>query len=146
MFVDLSRSLILQYFPERLQRSQVYGEFNVIRLGFGLVYYLLPVWVLRDGSGQLLWSDFVQRTIDAAELPPSSFFVSDPLVVGLALWGLLGLIRRVAVPRPHRSLGGGRARGSGDADADRDQLLVSLPDRILSACWSYWPSSGFGAC
>ena len=98
VFVDLSRALILQHFPERLQRLRQYGEFNPIRLGFGLVYYFLPVWVWRDGSGQLLWSDFVERTIDMAELPPSSFFVSDPLIIGLAVLGLFGLVRR-EVPR-----------------------------------------------
>lgn len=98
VFVDLSRALILQYFPDRLARVHEYGEFNAIRLGFGLVYYFLPVWVLGDGSGQLLWSGFVARTIDSAELPPGSFLLSDPLLLGLALCGVIGLAR-AAVPR-----------------------------------------------
>jgi hypothetical protein len=98
VFFDLSRALILEHFPERLQRLGQTGEFNPTRLGFGLIYYVLPLWVLRDGSGQLLWADFVERTIDMAELPPSSFVVSDPLIVGLAVFGLFGL-GRAAVPR-----------------------------------------------
>jgi hypothetical protein len=98
VFVDMSRALILEHFPERLRRLREYGEFSPIRLGFGLVYYFLPIWVLRDGSGQLLWADFVERTIDSAELPPSSFFLSDPLILGLAIYGLFGLAR-ASVPR-----------------------------------------------
>jgi hypothetical protein len=93
VFVDLTRALILEHFPERLTRLNDYGEFNLARLGFGLIYYFVPVWVLRDDSGQLLWGDFVRQTIDAAELPPSSFLVSDPLIIGLAAYGVLGLAR-----------------------------------------------------
>ena len=133
VFVDLSRALICEYFPERLRRLREYGEFNPIRLGFGLVYYFLPIWVLRDGSGQLLWSDFVERTIDLAELPPSSFFVSDPLIIGLAIYGLFGLARDRVPRRAPIALDRGRARGPGAADADRAQLHLPIPDRILSA-------------
>jgi hypothetical protein len=93
-FVDLSRALMLEAFPERAERLREYGAFNPIRLGFGLIYYFLPVWVLRDGSGQLLWADFVNRTIDSAELPPSTFLISDPLILGLAVYGAVGLVRR----------------------------------------------------
>jgi hypothetical protein len=94
VFVDLSRALMLEAFPERAERLREYGPFNPIRLGFGLIYYFLPVWVLRDGSGQLLWADFVNRTIDSAELPPSTFLISDPLILGLAVYGAVGLARR----------------------------------------------------
>jgi hypothetical protein len=93
-FADLSRALMLTQYPDRLARLHQYGEFNPVRLGYGLLYYFFPIWVLRDGSSQLLWSDYVQRTIDSVELPPSSFLISDPLLVGLAIYGLILLFRR----------------------------------------------------
>jgi len=93
-FADLSRALMLTQYPDRLARLHQYGEFNPVRLGYGLLYYFLPIWVLRDGSGQLLWSDYVQRTMDSVELPPSSFLISDPLLVGLAIYGVILLLRR----------------------------------------------------
>jgi len=71
-----------------------YGEFNLARLGYGLVYYFFPLWFLHDASGQLLWSNFVRRAIDSAELPPSSFLLSDPLLLGLAIYGAAACLRR----------------------------------------------------
>jgi hypothetical protein len=70
--------------PERFRVMEQYGEFNIVRLGYGLIYYFFPVWVLPGPDGGLLWSVFQQRTIDSVELPPSSFLVSDPLILGFA--------------------------------------------------------------
>jgi hypothetical protein len=97
-FADLSRALILDRFPDRLVRLHEYGEFNLVRLPFGLVYYFFPLWVLRDGAGALWWGAFQARTIDAVELPPASFFLSDPLLVGLTAYGIVQLLRRRTVP------------------------------------------------
>jgi hypothetical protein len=80
--------------PDRLQRDAEYGLFNVVRVGFGLIYYFLPVWVLPGRDGELLFESFRRRTMDAVELPPSSFLVSDPLTIGLAVFALLRLLRR----------------------------------------------------
>jgi hypothetical protein len=87
IFMPLTQALMLSRFPDRLARVQTYGDFNFVRLGYGLIYYFLPVWVLRDASGQLWWDDFARRLFDNVELPPSSFFVSDPLIMGLAAFG-----------------------------------------------------------
>jgi hypothetical protein len=78
---------------DRLLRDQQYGIFNLIRLGYGLIYYFVPVWVLRTADGDLLWSQFQHRTIDSVELPPSSFFISDPLLIGLTVFTLIHLVR-----------------------------------------------------
>jgi len=94
VFADLSRALILGHFPDRLARLHEYGEFNPIRLLYGLGYYFLPVWALPDGAGGLLWSGFRDRVFDSVELPPGSFLVSDPLLIGLAAYGLVRLARR----------------------------------------------------
>jgi hypothetical protein len=96
VFADLSRQLITAQFPDRLIRLQQSGDFNIVRLGYGLVYYFFPIWVLHDASGELLWSGFVQRTLEA-ELPPSSFLISDPLLIGLAIYGIVQLTRSPAV-------------------------------------------------
>jgi hypothetical protein len=94
VFVDLSRQIISQtQFPDRLTRVREYGEFNPTRIGYAFGYYFLPLWVLRDGAGELLWSSFQQRLFDFAELPPGSFLVSDPLLLGLAGWGIAQLAR-----------------------------------------------------
>ncbi len=99
VFVDMNRALMPGPNPHQVAPLRDYGQFNPVRLPYGVLYYFLPVWVLRDGSGQLLWSDFVERTMSDVELPPSSFLVSDPLIVGLAVYGAVRLARRTGVPR-----------------------------------------------
>lgn len=99
VFADLQRSILaLSNYPDRITRVQQYGEFNLLRLPFGLMYYFFPVWVFRDNQGDLLWSAFQQRLLDAIELPPSSFLVSDPLILGLAVFGLYQLRRDSRLP------------------------------------------------
>ncbi|MGC2412385.1 MAG: hypothetical protein WA459_06790 [Stellaceae bacterium] len=98
VFVDFDRSLMTVIYPGHFKQLHQYGEFNFARLGYGLIYYFLPLWVLHDQSGQLLWSGFVDRQIATVELPPSSFLLSDPLIVGLALYGTLELARN-RIPR-----------------------------------------------
>ena len=74
------------------------GEFNLERLWFGVMYYFAPVWVLHGADGQLLLEATRQKWIDAAELPPSSFLLTDPLIV---IAGALLLARLVDV-QSHR--------------------------------------------
>jgi hypothetical protein len=99
VFVDLARGLMIGapefHYPTALAD---YGEFSPWRLPYGLIYYFFPVWVLRDGTGQLLWSGFTQRAMIDIELPPSSFILSDPLLVAFALYGVWRLARG-SVPR-----------------------------------------------
>jgi hypothetical protein len=100
VFVDLSRQIIAQTrFPDRLARVHEYGEFNPARVVYALGYYFLPLWALRDGAGELLWSAFQQRMFDFVELPPGSILVSSPLLLGLAGVGITQLARR-SLPRP----------------------------------------------
>ena len=86
--------------PDRLQRVQQYGQFNPIRIGYGLVYYFFPVWVLHGADGHLLWTQFQQRTIDVVELPPGSFLLSDPLLLGLTVYTLVHLVWRRDIAKP----------------------------------------------
>ena len=80
--------------PDRFLRLDRYGEFNPVRLGYGLVYYFFPIWPLRGADGALLWSEFQQRTIDSVELPPASFLLSDPLIIALGVFALVRLVKR----------------------------------------------------
>jgi hypothetical protein len=98
VFADLNRAIILTRFPDRLARLHAYGEFSPVRLLYGLGYYFAPLWAMSD-DGKLWWQAFQERTIDAVELPPASFFVSDTLWVGLAIYGLVALSRHGRLPR-----------------------------------------------
>lgn len=91
----------LEHGPDRLARYETYGLFSFSRLGFGLIYYFLPVWAIPSADSSVLWSEFQNRVLDSVELPPSSFFVSDPLLIGLAAFGLVQLVKhRDAISRP----------------------------------------------
>ena len=86
-FQPLRYYLTAQVFaPERLTRIAEYGAFNAARIPFGLQYYFLPVWVLPDGAGGLLLSATRDRLLDAAELPPSSFLLTDTLALLLGIY------------------------------------------------------------
>ena len=86
--------------PERVQRMSEYGLFNPVRVGYMLLYYFFPVWIFHNVDGGLLWESFRQRTVDSVELPPSSFFVTDPLLVGLTGYFLIQVVRgKAAIER-----------------------------------------------
>lgn len=94
IFADLSRALILHRFPDRLARLHEYGEFNPVRVVYALGYYFVPVWALIGSTGELLWAGFRDRVFDSVELPPASFLVSDPLLIGLAGYAFVRLMKR----------------------------------------------------
>lgn len=80
-FADYHHYNYNAWYPDRLVRMAEQGLFNVRRIPFGLVYYFAPVWVLHGPDGQLLFEATRQKWIDAAELPPSSFLLTDPLLL-----------------------------------------------------------------
>ena len=69
--------------PGRLARLETYGVFNIERLWYGIVYYFLPIWTIVRPDGQFLFSEFETRILDGVETPPSSFLLSDPLLLVL---------------------------------------------------------------
>lgn len=95
-FADYSLYNFNAAYPDRLDRTVRYGLFNIERLPFGLVYYFLPFWAVTGADGQLLLSGMRDRLIDAAELPPSSFFLTDPLLLILTALGVAALIAQRA--------------------------------------------------
>lgn len=56
-----------------------FGLFNLRRIPFGLVYYFLPIWVLRGSNGHLLFEQALTRMYWVAEGPASSFLLTDLL-------------------------------------------------------------------
>lgn len=108
-FADLHASIMYNTaFADRLPRLDRYGEFNLARLGYGLMYYFLPLWVIITPGGNFLFGDFQQRLIESAELPPGSFLLTDPLLIVLAIVCLRALWRgqwaRPELPRQAAAL------------------------------------------
>jgi hypothetical protein len=88
--------------PHGVPALEQYGEFNPHRIPYALMYYFAPVWFIHSSDGDLRFNDYRRRELDLAEPPPSSFFVSDPLLLVLAAAGFSALLRRdrVALSRP----------------------------------------------
>jgi hypothetical protein len=78
-FADHTLYLMNAHFPDRMPRTRLYGYFNVKRIPFGIIYYFFPIWVLHAPSGKLFFEATQFRLMDAIELPPSSFFLTDLL-------------------------------------------------------------------
>lgn len=90
------------WYPDRVVRMTEQGLFNLHRVPFGLIYYFAPIWVLHGADGQLLLEATRQKWIDAAELPPSSFLLTDPLLLVLGAGAIADWVRQ---------RGKGQARG-----------------------------------
>src|SRR6185437_1158582 len=72
--------------PNFLSSLHTYGYFNLRRIPFGLMYYFVPVWVLRNGEGGLLFSMPHSPLLGVVNLPPSSFFLTDLPALGFILF------------------------------------------------------------
>ncbi len=129
-FADYRYYLFNHQFPDRVARTAAYGLFNLERIPFGIVYYFLPLWVLHGADGQLLFAADRGRLIDSAELPPSSFFLTDPLLLLLGGIALVCWIRR-------RSPGGLRDGLQGGAIATGLAIPPLLMMSAISMCFRY---------
>jgi len=95
-FADFSHyDLSQDVYPDRLGRLAAYGTFNPARFWLGLDYYFLPTWIWLRADGHVLFAETQATLMDAMELPPGSFFVTDPLLLGLAVAGILSVRDRV---------------------------------------------------
>ena len=77
--------------PERLGHVAAYGAFHLSRLWLGLIYYFFPIWAWIRSDGLVLFAEAQARSIDALELPPGSFLLTDPLLLGLAGMGVVAI-------------------------------------------------------
>jgi hypothetical protein len=71
----------------RLGHLAAYGTFNLTRVWLGLSYYFVPIWIWIRTDGHVLFAEALAASMDAMELPPGSFFFTDPLLLGLAVIG-----------------------------------------------------------
>ena len=93
IFADYHRYIMNVEHPEWLTTLATYGLFNLARIPLGFCFYFVPMvfppasggWFLQSGQAPLL---------DFAELPPSSFFLTDPLLIGLTLYGCRAIFGR----------------------------------------------------
>jgi hypothetical protein len=95
-FADFSQfDLSQDAAPDRLGRLAAYGTFNAARIWLGLSYYFLPIWVWIRSDGHVLFAEAQATLMDAMELPPGSFPLTDPLLIGLAVAGMASIRDRV---------------------------------------------------
>ncbi len=98
VFADYHAYVLNQtIYLDRLPRLALYGEFNIRRIPYGLIYYFFPIWTIRTHDG-FLFEDPMRRLIEAVELPPASFVSTDPLLLllGGIFIGFLWRRRQVA--------------------------------------------------
>ena len=84
-------------FPHKQPVFDEYGEFNIRRLWYGLLYYFFPIWTIIRPDGQLLFSEFQSRVMFNYDVPMSTFLLSDPLL--LVFSGIFIL----SLPQLHRA-------------------------------------------
>jgi len=96
---------------ERLAMLRRYGTTHPIRIPFQLSYYFLPIWPFRGADGAMVLKPFRVEVMDIVELPPTSFLLSDTLLLVLAAIGAAWLARRVPVGSIDRVAAAGVAFG-----------------------------------
>jgi hypothetical protein len=80
-----------QFYPDRAPRIRTYGYFSLRRLPLGLIYFFFPLWALHAPGGEFFFQAAQLRLLDATELPPSSFLLTDllPLLFIASLYSAL---------------------------------------------------------
>jgi hypothetical protein len=94
-FADYHRYFYYMHrYPDRLVRLEQYGVLNPTRIPFAVIYYFLPVWVLQRADGHQLFEEHETRLFDAVELPPSSFLLTDAMLLALLAFAVWALVRQ----------------------------------------------------
>ena len=96
VFADFHTQIVFVRMHFRDPLLTAYGEFNIERIWYGIIYYLCPIWVVIRPDGHFLFSEFELKMFDGVELPPGSFLVSDPvlLILGVTFFWRLPQLRR----------------------------------------------------
>jgi hypothetical protein len=96
VFADFHTQIIFVRMHFREPILTAHGEFNIERLWYGIIYYMCPIWIVIRPDGNFLFSEFELKMFDGVELPPSSFLLSDPvlLILGVAFFWRLPELRR----------------------------------------------------
>lgn len=94
-FANYNLYLFNAEYPDRIARTAHYGLFNIQRIPFGLIYFFFPLWAVRNGN-HLIFQDLFTRLLDAVELPPSSFFLTDGVFLLFGAIFIYSLVNRSA--------------------------------------------------
>jgi len=81
-------------FPDRFPRISTQGAFNAKRIPFGIQYYFAPIWELTRSGGHLIFEHAQVKDFEVVELPPSTFFLSDPVTCFFATIGTWVIVFR----------------------------------------------------
>jgi hypothetical protein len=99
VFADYHRYLFyIRHFPDRQVILEQYGVFSFERVPFAVIYYFAPIWVLRRADGQQLFHEHETRLFNSVELPPSSFLLTDTLLLVLVAYAIWSLATRRKLP------------------------------------------------
>jgi len=94
-FADYHRYFYYMHrYPDRLVRLEQYGVLNPTRIPFAAVYYFVPIWVFQRADGHQLFEEHETRLFDAVELPPSSFLLTDAMLLALLAFAVWALVRQ----------------------------------------------------
>jgi hypothetical protein len=85
VFADYHRYLGNLDEPARMARMMQEGLFNLVRVPLSFLYYVLPLWVLPGAFWTPALQSMQLRLFDITELPPSSFLLTDALLVGFSV-------------------------------------------------------------
>ena len=92
VFADVHLNRLMM--GSRIAAVDAYGEFNLRRVPYSLMYYFFPIdFFLPAQDGGSLFGEVRRRYYDGVELPISSFLVSDPVTLILAAVFVFGLMR-----------------------------------------------------
>lgn len=81
-FADFRLQIVaVKLHPDRIPRAATYGLFNLQRIPLALIYYFFPIWAVVTRHGTFLFEQVQVRLFDGAELPASSFLLTDLLPV-----------------------------------------------------------------
>lgn len=94
-FANYNLYLYNSEYPDRIVRTAHYGLFNIQRIPLGLIYFFFPIWVIRNSENHFFFQDSFTRLLDAVELPPSSFFLTDGVFLLLGSIFIYFLIDRL---------------------------------------------------
>jgi hypothetical protein len=88
------------YLTTDFARSMQNGLFSLQRIPLGLMYFFFPVWVVQWPTGHFIFENEIYRLLYSAELPPSSFFLTDGFLFFLSGLFLFFVAKQKCINRP----------------------------------------------
>lgn len=125
MFADLRLYHVFENDPSLAAVIAIHGQLNLVRAPFSLMYYFFPIWTVTS-DGRFILSETQHALFSGVELPPSSFLLSDALLLLVAAAAIPKLLGAAADRRSPVDLDAARAITLG---------LTVTPVLMLSLFW-----------